>query len=142
MFSNTKRRDGKIAMLDNIHVFRSLKRDELTELGRQLDVVDVEAGRRIIIEGSNAYEFFIIVEGAAAVERDGQVIAMLGAGDIVGEIALITGEERNASVVASSAMRLLVGERRAFRPLMDRYPHFRAHVQSGLAARMPQADVA
>jgi cAMP-dependent protein kinase regulator/CRP/FNR family cyclic AMP-dependent transcriptional regulator/cGMP-dependent protein kinase 2 len=58
-------------------------------------------------EGDYSYDLIVIDSGTADVISDGRVIASLGPGDVFGEIGMLTGEKRNADVVATSRMHLI-----------------------------------
>ena len=64
----------------------------------------------------------MILDGKADVEREGQPLAELGAGDFFGEIALLEHDRRTATVVASSAMQLMVMATREFDSLCHDFP--------------------
>ena len=70
--------------------------------------------------------------------RDGDLIAGLGPGDFVGEIALVTGELRNATVRTRGPARVLVVSAHAFRRLMDDVPSIQTRVLMAVAARVPR----
>lgn len=122
MFGRTT--DAKLQMLKRLDVFSHLPHRKLVDLGGRLDVLDVDAGTELTHQGGNGREFFVVIEGAARVERDGVVVAIVGAGDVIGEMALLEQAPRNATVVAQTPMRLLVGSRQYFQPLLDQYPAF------------------
>lgn len=111
-------RDEKLTLLAQVPLFSDLNRRQLRRIASLLDVADLEAGRELTREGERGREFFVIVEGLAHVVRDGSDIATLTTGDVVGELALVTGDRRSATVVAHTAMRVLVGERRMLEPLL------------------------
>lgn len=128
-------RDEKLSILSDVPLFAPLSRRQLRSVARLLDITDVEAGRELTREGERGLEFFVIVEGLAHVHRDGQDIATLSRGDVVGELSIVTGERRSATVVAHTAMRLLVGERRMLQPLMDEDPQIRAAILGAVDTR-------
>jgi CRP/FNR family transcriptional regulator, cyclic AMP receptor protein len=69
--------------------------------------LDVDAGTTLIHEGDFGYAMFAIKEGTADVLRGGTVVRNLGPGDVFGEIAVLAGGRRTATVVASAPMRLI-----------------------------------
>src|SRR5262245_43972438 len=79
-----------------------LPRHERRILARAGLTVNVPAGRLLLKQGGSPDEFFLIQRGRADVIRDGRPIAGLGPGDFFGEIALLRGGTRTASVVATT----------------------------------------
>jgi CRP-like cAMP-binding protein len=108
--------------LQGLALFERLSKDQLAEVARQADEIDVEAGKRLVSEGRFGYEFFVIENGTAEVVRGDQHIADLGPGDFFGEMALLGDTVRNADVVSSSAMTAMVMTDAAFRSLKRRMP--------------------
>ena len=84
--------------LAKLPLFSSVSRSELALIRRHLTMLPVSAGRVLVHEGARGDEFMIIAEGEATVTQGGHVIATLGRGDLVGEMALL---KRTASVVAT-----------------------------------------
>jgi CRP-like cAMP-binding protein len=74
-------------------------------LGTQLDVRE---GVELTREGAAAAACFVVLSGTAVVNRGGAPVGVIGAGSVVGEMALLDGTARTATVVAASPMRLLV----------------------------------
>lgn len=127
--------DPKVDLLSRVALFDGLPERALRTIASRLDVVDVDAGSTIISEGARGLEFFVVAEGYAAVERAGRMIGRVGPGEIVGEMAVLEHDNRNATVTAKSAMRLLVGERRQLMPLLEEHPAVHQRVQAALDAR-------
>ncbi len=67
----------------------------------------VSAGETLVREGEYTYTLIVIETGTADVVKAGEVIASLGPGDVFGEMAILSGRERTADVVATSPMRLI-----------------------------------
>ena len=67
-------------------------------LGSEFDEIDVPSGRTLTKQGEPGREFVVIVSGTAEVTKDGRRVNMLGAGDFLGEIALLSGGPRTATV--------------------------------------------
>lgn len=128
--------DPKLDLLREVPAFANLSTSKLRDLARLLDVVTLEPGRRLTTEGDLAHEFFVIVDGTAKVVRDGEDIALLDGGDVVGEVGLIRHEPRNADVVALTPVTVLVGSPRAFASLRDLLPGWSATVEADALARV------
>src|SRR6186997_2524321 len=94
--------------LQGLALFERLSKDQLAEVARQADEIDVEAGKRLVSEGRFGYEFFVIENGTAEVTRGGEHVADLGPGDFFGEMGILSEEGRRlATVVAKTDMKLL-----------------------------------
>jgi putative peptide zinc metalloprotease protein len=102
-------------------LFHDLSPSELDVLLARLVPVSVAQGETVIRQGEAGQRFYAIRSGAVDVERDGQVLARLGAGEAFGEIALLLEVPRTASVIAAEATELLALEAVDFRELLAGY---------------------
>ena len=93
--------------LRSIPLFKDVPDDELGQIATFAQEVTVDAGRELVREGDFSYEFMAIEEGEAEVTRDGDHVADLGPGDFFGEMGLLEKTLRNATVTATSPMRLV-----------------------------------
>ena len=93
---------------------------------RGLDAIGVETevaeGRVLTREGQRGREWFIVFEGVAVVQQDGCPLGVVGPGSIIGEMALVGGIPRTATVVAGTPMRLLVLTQAEFRHITEVSP--------------------
>jgi voltage-gated potassium channel len=108
--------------LRSIPLFEGLSRKELDQVGRWADELDVPAGRDLLDQGRLPHEFFVIEEGTVEVRQDRRPIATLGPGDFFGEIALIEGDRRTATVETTTPVRAIVMDSRSFGAMMDALP--------------------
>lgn len=92
----------------NIAVFADFDESQCTRIAGACQELDVEEGTRLTEEGEFGYAMFAVLEGTADVSRNGEHIRALGPGDVFGEIAVLFGGQRTATVVASSPMRLVM----------------------------------
>ncbi|MEO0495638.1 MAG: cyclic nucleotide-binding domain-containing protein [Actinomycetota bacterium] len=97
--------------------------------------VTVPGGTTIMDEASFGREFLVVLDGSLVVSRDGDELATLGAGDIVGEIALLENTRRTATVSALSDADVLAFNRREFVTVLDECPAFAAFVIATAEAR-------
>ncbi len=132
--------DAKLELLRLVPLFAGLGRHELEEIERLVDEIDVPAGKVLTTQGRSGAEFFVIVSGSARVERDGVIVRTLGDGDFLGEIALIDGRPRSATVTVETPARLLVLAHREFDSLLDRFPTIQRKVLDALAHRVRQTE--
>jgi putative ABC transport system ATP-binding protein len=87
-----------------IEVFKTLTPRQLTDIAEKMSKRHYAAGETIIRKGDPGEEFFLVSDGEVEVIRTDHEVARLGPGDFFGEVALISGEPRNATVVAQSVV--------------------------------------
>ena len=93
--------------LKSIPLFEEVGDEELAHIAPFATEVSVEQGRELVREGDFSYEFMAIEEGQAEVTRGGEHVADLGPGDFFGEMGLIERTLRNATVTATTPVRLV-----------------------------------
>jgi CRP-like cAMP-binding protein len=104
-------------------VLADLPAAELDELAAAMSEVEVEAGANVVTLDDFGTAIYFIEEGMADVLSDGgEVTQTLGAGDTLGEIALLLTGDRTASVVARTPMRLLSLSGQDFERIRARVP--------------------
>ena len=133
---------GKNAYLDHlaqVSLFAALSNKELQKIAKASDEVEVAAGKTLVEEGAIGHEFFLILEGEAAVKRGGRKVT-LGPGQYFGELALLDRKPRSASVVADTDMKLLVIGQREFSGVIDEVPGLSHKLLAAMASRLREAD--
>lgn len=128
----------KLALLEKVGLFRACSRKELEYIARLTDEVRVEAGRVLATKDQPGHEFFLILEGTAVVQIDDGI--ELGPGDFFGELALLDGGPRLASVVAKTDMVLVVLGHREFTSLIGEVPTISRSIMTVLAQRLREAE--
>ena len=113
----------------------------LRDLVALVDEVTVEAGTVLAREGTPARQAFIVVEGRGEVFIDGEVVATVGPGEFVGEMAMLDQQLRCATVRADSRLRLLVIGPTAFASFVE-HPGVLKEMTLQLNARLRRADIA
>jgi CRP-like cAMP-binding protein len=119
-------------------LFAETSRQELTLIGQLLTRLTLPAGKTLVREGARGNEFMIIVEGTAEVKQDGQLIATIGPGELVGEMALLNSSgsgTRNATVTALTQLVIFVGSPFEFRQMMYAAPSVADKVHQTAASR-------
>ena len=129
-----------IAALASIELFAGLSKKELAAIDRLMTPIDIKAGKEVIKEGTAGREAFIIVEGTASVWRDGKLIASVGKGSVLGEVALLANRARTATVQAETAMTVEVLNRREFEQLLDQNPAITRKLHVATAKRVHQLE--
>ena len=104
----------EIALLRNMRMFTLLPPPALEGLAHALFPVEVPAGTDVVREGEEGDLFYAIADGSVEVSVAGKRVASLGRGEGFGEIALLHGIPRTATVTADTDLRLYALEREAF----------------------------
>ncbi|HEY3024249.1 MAG TPA: cyclic nucleotide-binding domain-containing protein [Actinomycetota bacterium] len=140
--TRTDRPLGKrgLDLLARVPLFGGLSRRHLRAMADRADQVEFRAGEAIVVEGMRGGAFFAIVEGKARVTRGKRTLAMLGPGDFFGELALLDGGQRSASVVAATPMLCIRIFKRAFDRLIAEEPGVSARMLSVLAGRLRRTE--
>jgi protein phosphatase len=133
-------RDEKLDLLHRIPLFSGFDRRRLERLGMLADEVDVPAGKVLMRQGDSGSDMMVLVRGSVSVARDGARINTLGPGDFFGEIALVDGGPRTATVSAEEPSTLLVITHRDFHSMMDEFPEVAGQVMNALANRVRTLD--
>jgi len=133
------------ALVPTVPLFAGVRRRRRLELAALADEITVPAGTALTREGARADEFFVILAGEADVvahrlsplqrSHAPTRLATLGPGGFFGEIGLIDGAPRSATVVATTPMRLLVTGPREFGTLMHSFPAVAERIRAALAVR-------
>lgn len=130
-------RDAKIDLLRAIPLFSECSRRELREIAAAADELVVPAGTSLTREGASGKELVVIVDGAADVIRRGRRINRVGTGDFIGEIAIVSGAPRTATVRTTVPTHAIVLTARDFRMLLRRVPSIQLKVLDAVAGRLP-----
>jgi CRP/FNR family cyclic AMP-dependent transcriptional regulator len=133
-------RDAWLDHLAQVPLFAELSKKQLQAVGAASVELNVAEGKVLVREGEPGHECFVIVDGAATVSRKGEQIATLGPGDVVGELAPLTGGARTATVVATAPMEVLVIGQRELAGLLDEVPGLAVVVLHNLAHRMVELE--
>jgi CRP/FNR family cyclic AMP-dependent transcriptional regulator len=96
-----------VSQLKRFPLFQDVPDDALLKVATFAELESHPEGAAVVREGGYANDFYVIDDGTARVERDGQHLADLGPGDVFGEQALLEGEQRSASVIAASPLRVV-----------------------------------
>ena len=133
-------RDEKIDLLRTVPLFAGLGNRELERISALADIIDLPADRTIMSQGERGSEMFVLVAGTAHIDRDGSSLGERGAGEVLGEIALLDGGPRTATVTLTEPSRLLVLARREFQALLDEFPEVRLQILETVAHRLRSLD--
>ena len=104
------------------------------------NLVKIKAGERLFREGDAGDAMYVLINGEAEVTAGGMSIEVAKAGDILGELALIDGSPRSATVTARTDCELAVIDKKRFHFLVDESPRFAIDVMRVMARRLKQSD--
>lgn len=126
--------------LAGIPIFSECTRKELKAISKLVTPVNIPAGKVLVKEGDPGREFMIIVSGTATVKRNNRKIATLGPGDFFGELAVLAGVPRTATVVADVDMTIEAMNRQEFSSLLDESPAMAKKILVGAVKRLYAND--
>jgi CRP/FNR family cyclic AMP-dependent transcriptional regulator len=129
------RRNAKVDLLRAVPLFAECSQKELGRIATIADEISLPEGTKLIEEGKQGREFFVLVDGTVDVRRGGRKVAEMGSGSFFGEIALLTDAPRTATVTATSPARVLVITGQAFQRLLKETTTIRPKVLAALAER-------
>lgn len=113
----------------------NLPASEADSLDSLTTPVSIPAGRVLMRQGAFGNEVVLLIQGELLVERDGEAIAVLSPGAIVGEQAVLLNEPRNATVSAAVRCLVAVMNRREFSTMLEQCPTLGRHVLSTAVVR-------
>lgn len=135
-----RRRSEKTKLLQTVPLFRELSDRQISQIGRLVTEITVAAGTRLATAGEYGRELVIIVEGRATVTVGRKRNVTLGPGDFWGEMSLVDGGPRSATVDAVTDMRLLAIEDHEFSQLLQTAPVIAIQIMKVLSQRVRNAE--
>lgn len=116
--------------LAELALFEGLDEEALRTIAKTAHELSVSDGAELVREGDYSYDLTIIDEGQAEVTHEGQVVATLGPGDVFGESGVLRKDLRNATVRASTPMRLITLTGWDLRRLRGRIPQLEERLKT------------
>jgi CRP/FNR family cyclic AMP-dependent transcriptional regulator len=132
--------DEIVAELAGVPLFSACSKRELALIARAAKEVSHKAGKVIAREGERGIGLFLILEGKASVTIGGKSKANLGPGDFFGEIALLDGGPRTATVTATTDVRLAGITEWVFHGLLREHPSIALKTLESMAGRLRSAS--
>ena len=129
-------------LLTDVGLFSKCTKRERQTIARHAQTADLPAGVDLVREGEPGDALFIILEGEAAVNHDGEEVARVGPGSYFGELAILDGAPRSATVVAATDVTVAVLGIRMFRTLLREFPDLAEQLLVGLAGELRSANAA
>ena len=142
LFGSRVSQDEKITRLSETPLFEGCSRRQLKAVARISEVREVPAGTVLTRKGADGDEFFLILDGKARAVVTSRKRSILGPDDFFGEMSLLDGGPRSATVVAETAMRLLVIRRQDFSRLLSEVPELTRSLLTVLSRRVRRSEQA
>lgn len=134
------RQDEKMERLATVPILQECTARQLREVARIAEVMEAPAGTVLTRLGEPGEDFFMIVDGAARVDVPGGLQRQLRPGEFFGEMSLIDGRPRSATVTAETDIRLLVIKQRHFATLLREAPALTLKILTTLARRVRELE--
>jgi CRP/FNR family transcriptional regulator, cyclic AMP receptor protein len=128
--------DVHLRHLQRVPLFSGFNERELRRIADLSRITEAPAGTVITQIGDAGDSFFIIIDGMAAVRTPVGAGSQLQPGDCFGEMSLVDGEPRSATIVATTDLRLLVVDRAHFWRLLDETPELMRRILTILSRRV------
>lgn len=136
----TVKQGDKIERLKEVRIFEECSQRQLRSIARIARVFDAPAGTMLTRAGEPGDEFFLILDGTASVDVATEKRGPLRPGAFFGEMSLLDGGPRSATIVAETPVRLLVISRRNFFLLLKDVPGLNQSLLMTLSRRVRQAE--
>ena len=132
--------DARIRHLQRVPLFSGLNEDELRRVAELSRIAEAPVGTVVTQIGEPGDSFFIIIDGAVAVRTPVGAGSQLQPGDFFGEMSLLDGEPRSATIVATTDLRLLIVDRSHFWRLLDETPDLVRRILTILSRRVRRLE--
>jgi len=136
--------ETRVEALRYVELFNSLTDAEREELALHLKNAPFVRGEAMTRQGAEAHWLYLIIEGEAevyiAIEGRSEKVATLRGGDYFGEMGLMTGEPRTATIIAHSNVRCYRLDKEGFQSILHRRPEIAEHISHTLARRRVELD--
>lgn len=127
------------SLLTNVPLFDGLSELELRTVSTMFEEKSALMGDRLTDEDDFGYSFFVVLDGRLRVEIDDTTTREIVTGDFFGEVALVTGSRRTASVIAAESCRLARMMSWDFRALMEASPVVAERLTAAAAERASES---
>lgn len=131
---------ARVTMLRNVPLFGSLSKRDLAKLGNAASEVVLDAGSTLMREGEPGDACWVVADGSLSVRRGRRTVNHLGPGDVVGEMALLYGGPRTATVTADERCVLLSLDRKVFRASLTHSPELALALLEEMSQRLHALD--
>jgi CRP/FNR family transcriptional regulator, cyclic AMP receptor protein len=126
-------------LLEDVKLFSRCTTRQRRAIARHAQIAQLPAGVDLVKEGEPGDALFVILEGDAVVQRDGAELNRVGPGAYFGELAILDGEPRSATVVAVTDVKVAVIGIRMFRTLLREFSDLAEQLLIALAGELRDA---
>ncbi len=126
--------------LSQMELFRGLTKADLKKVRQLMTPTTIKAGKQFITEGDPGRQAFLVLSGRATVRRGSKILTTVGPGDFLGEMSVLTGDHRTASVTAETELEVEVLNRREFSSLLDDQPKIAKKLLMGVINRLRELE--
>jgi CRP-like cAMP-binding protein len=133
--------DEALDMLRSVDLFHSLNDRQLRDIVNRGHIHNHPNDHVVTEQGGEAVGFHLVLAGTAAVQVDGKTVRKLQPGAYFGEVSLIDGKPRSASIVAGDGLRTFGLTTWEFRPLIEEQPPVALALLTALCSRLRDAEV-
>jgi CRP-like cAMP-binding protein len=126
--------------LSQMELFRGLSKADLKKVRQLMTPSSIKAGDQFITEGEPGRQAFLVLEGRATVRRGAKVLTTVGPGDFLGEMSVLTGDHRTATVTAETDMVVEVLTGREFSSLLDEQPRLARKLLMAVIYRLRELE--
>ncbi|MGI9616581.1 MAG: Crp/Fnr family transcriptional regulator [Acidimicrobiales bacterium] len=134
--------DKKEDRLKAMALFKEADDDAIDHLASAADEVTVQSGRVLIQQGSRHSELYVLTSGSAIVEVDGEKVADIPSGEMVGELSFFINKAASATVRTNSEANVLVIPYNRLDQILNDNPALVRHIAAELADRLYETDEA
>jgi CRP-like cAMP-binding protein len=127
-------------VLSTVDLFQGLSKRELQRLMSSAKEFSFAEGDVVVNEGDEDGRFYLLLDGKARIIKGKRTLATLGPGDYFGEISLVDGEPRSATVLATAPIRALSLARWNFHPLLEEHPAIARKLLLEMCRRVRELD--
>jgi CRP/FNR family cyclic AMP-dependent transcriptional regulator len=131
------------AMVDSLRaipLFADLSTRDVKRLAGSMNEMSFGPGEAVVSQGTGGVGFFVILDGRARVSQDGEERSVLASGEYFGEMALIDGDDRAASVHAEGELRCAAMTTWNFRPFVKEHPDVAWALLTALVRRVRETQ--
>jgi CRP-like cAMP-binding protein len=128
--------DRRLELLASVPLFAGSTKRQLRGILDWTKEYRYEPGSTIVQEGAKGDELFVLLDGKASVSRDGKMLTRLTAGDSFGEMTVIDGRPRTATVIADGPVDCLALKQKDFKALLEGDPTLAWNLLGSLTARI------